>query len=475
MNPLRRAVLRRVLFVPPVLLGLALATSVLRAAEPADYVFFTLAPGPLGDAALGTPRTLALRVDDRVLAAGENDSVIVTANARGTQATVATASAGGFLALATDSAHPGFAATRAHTIVRLDPCGDTTLCAGTPGQPGFADGPALAARFRGPTGLALTPDGSLFIADTANHIIRRLSPDGIVSTFCGQPGRPGSADGPAASATFHYPSALALAPDGTLFVADSASHTIRRIAPDGTASTLAGAPGLSGATDGFGPDARFCLPEGLALDASGNLFVADTGNHTLRLIAPSGHVSTLAGLAGIGGSADCPGADTRFVAPYAVAVTAHDSVFVADTGNRLLRLGLPRAALLDAYFDFITTAGLDPAATGAPAADPDHDGLPNLLEFALGADPNTPDSALLPTLVPAAGAPTRLTYTFTTPLAPDDPALQVEFTRDLTRWFPATLPDFDLQSTLLEPGRYLRTVTFPAFPTALFLRLKVQR
>jgi sugar lactone lactonase YvrE len=166
-----------------------------------------------------------------------------------------------------------------------------SLYAGSLQSAGGADGQGAAAQFAGPERLALDSAGNLYISDTANQTIRKLTPDGQVSTFAGVMGQVGNADGPGVEARFSSPRGIAVRPDGTVFVADSGNHTIRKISPTGVVSTWAGAAGQSGRADGVVAQARFLSPTSLALDAGGNLYVTDQ-NQTVRKISPMGVVST---------------------------------------------------------------------------------------------------------------------------------------------------------------------------------------
>lgn len=202
------------------------------------------------------------------------------------------------------------------------------------GHRGLRDGPAAQARFDEPWGLVRGPDGSLFVADGgAANRIRRIAPDGTVHPFAGD--AEGYADGHGAAAAFHTPSALAVDAHGTLYVADTGNHAIRRITPDGAVTTLAG-DGTAGFRDGAAAQARFHAPMGVAVDAGGRVFVADTWNDRIRVIEPDGQVRTLAG-------ADRPGfhngwgGQARFDTPTALAVAGDGTLWVADTGNRALR------------------------------------------------------------------------------------------------------------------------------------------
>ena len=155
---------------------------------------------------------------------------------------------------------------------------------------GYDDGPATEARFNSPHGLALDAAGNLYVADNANHTIRKISPQGIVSTLAGSPDQPGSADGTGSAARFHLPKGVAVDPAGNVYVADSGNHTVRKITPAGDVTTLAGLAGQSGSTDGTGSAARFSTPISIFADASGNVYVLQEG---VRRISPNGTVTTI--------------------------------------------------------------------------------------------------------------------------------------------------------------------------------------
>ena len=223
------------------------------------------------------------------------------------------------------------------TIRCLVPSGMVTTLAGAAAAKGSANGPGAAARFYHPVGLAVAADGTVFVTDADNHAIRKIRPDGTVSTVAGTIGRKGSADGPGITAQFNLPHGVAVDASGALYVADTFNHTIRKIAPDGSVITLAGLAGHKGSADGAGPAARFFHPAAVAVDTHGILYVADNGNETIRKITPSGEVTTLAGAAHHGGYADGPGATARFRAPTGVAVDALGNLYVVDHLNALLR------------------------------------------------------------------------------------------------------------------------------------------
>lgn len=202
------------------------------------------------------------------------------------------------------------------------------------GHVGLQDGPAAAARFADPYGLALDAQGRLYVADAGdNNRIRVVQPDGSVATLAG--GSEGFADGAGSAARFNTPSGLALDAAGNLYVADTGNHAIRKLSPDGQVSTLAGT-GAPGYRDGPGAQAQFNGPIGVAVDAAGRVLVADTYNDRIRAISPDGQVSTLAG-GELPGDADGPADQARFDTPCAIAVDAQGQIWIADTRNDALR------------------------------------------------------------------------------------------------------------------------------------------
>jgi sugar lactone lactonase YvrE len=227
-----------------------------------------------------------------------------------------------------------------HTIWKVDPTNHKTLLAGSPGLPGSSDGLGSNAQFRNPGGLALDSAGNLVVADTGNHTIRRIAPDGTVTTLAGSPGVPGSTDGVGAQARFNAPYGIAVDGSGTVYIADTQNHTIRRMATDGTVSTYAGAAGQPGLVNGANASALFNQPNGLALMPDGTLVVADYGNSCIRTISPAGQVSTLAGL-GTTGFTNGAGTLATFYWPVGVAVDASGAIWVADTHNHAIRKVLP--------------------------------------------------------------------------------------------------------------------------------------
>jgi sugar lactone lactonase YvrE len=179
--------------------------------------------------------------------------------------------------------------------------------------------------------------GNVLVADMSNNAIRKISPAGAVTTLAGQAGASGNTDGLGNQARFNAPYGVAADKAGNVYVSDSGNNCIRKITSDGMVSTLAGLPGYAGSADGSGDNARFANPQGLAVDAHGNLYVADTGNNTIRKITSGGIVTTVAGLAGVSGTNDAAGGTARFNSPGGVTVDGAGNLYVADTGNQTIR------------------------------------------------------------------------------------------------------------------------------------------
>lgn len=232
------------------------------------------------------------------------------------------------------------------TIRKVTPGGVVSTIAGSVGNGGSADGLGTAARFNNPLGVAADNAGNVYVADTNNNTIRKIAPGGNVTTFAGLAGSSGSADGPGDVARFSRPGGIAVDGAGNVYVADTNNNAIRKITPGGAVSTIAGTAGTSGSTDGSGPAALFNGPAGIAVDSAGNVFVADTLNNTIRKITPAGVVTTLAGLAGIRGSADGTGSVARFTSPNGVAVDVVGNVYVGDSINSTIRSGLKAAPVI---------------------------------------------------------------------------------------------------------------------------------
>jgi len=235
---------------------------------------------------------------------------------------------------------------RGNHLVRLRYPGDRQLgyvltIGGLAGQPGMVDGLFEVSRLSSPSAIAADPRGKLYVADSGNHRIRRMTavPDYIgyyeIATFAGS--SEGAADGATASALFRNPAGVAVDGEEIVYVADTGNHTIRKI-ENGVVTTLAGAAGSPGSADGYGAAARFNAPTAIVADARGNLYVCDTGNHTIRKVSPSGLVTTVAGLAGAPGHSDGAGGSVRLSSPGGIAIDASGTIYIADTGNHRIAI-----------------------------------------------------------------------------------------------------------------------------------------
>lgn len=199
------------------------------------------------------------------------------------------------IGVATDVAGNVYIADYWNNIIRkITPAGVMTTLAGTAGVKGSADGIGANARFGSPTGVATDVAGNVYVADYWNHTIRKVTPMGVVSTLAGTPGMKGSRDGVGAEALFNYPEGVATDAASNVYVADTHNHTIRKITPDGVVTTLAGTAGVDGSMDGDGVMASFNFPFGVCADAAGNVYVGENANsHTIRKITPAGAVTTV--------------------------------------------------------------------------------------------------------------------------------------------------------------------------------------
>ena len=228
-----------------------------------------------------------------------------------------------------------------HLIRKISPAGAVTTFAGT-GVQGYQDGPGASAKFYLPTSLVIDAGGNLIVSDYGNNRIRKISPAGVVSTFAGS-GNYGGTNGTGTAASFGYPQGLALDTAGNIFVADLGMNQVRRITPAGVVSTFAGS-GMVGSADGPAATASFNMPWAIAVDGAGNVFVGDNRNSAVRKITPGGTVSTLAG-AGSAGFADGAGSSARFLYPWGAAADAAGNVYVADSGNHRIRKISPAGAV----------------------------------------------------------------------------------------------------------------------------------
>lgn len=202
---------------------------------------------------------------------------------------------------------------------------------------GFTDGQGNVAKFRNPTSVAVDAVGNIYVADSVNNVIRKITTTGVVTTFAGSlAGTPFFTDDVGTAARFNTPTGVAVDSSGNVYVADTTNNRIRKITPTGSVSTLAGQSNAL-FLDGNGTSAAFSAPVGVAVDSSGNVYVADAGNNAIRKITPAGDVTTLAGGNGPPGAIDGPGATATFGSPQGVAVDSAGNVYVADSDNNRIR------------------------------------------------------------------------------------------------------------------------------------------
>lgn len=304
------------------------------------------ADGPVADAKFDFPNAVTIDTSGNLFIGSRSSATIRRISPAGVVSTIVTKEVHSIIAIAVDGAGNLFITdSGSEAIHRISSTGVESVFAGQPDSRGGVDGTGAVARFQNPAGMAIDASGNLYVADRWNNAIRRITPAGVVTTFAGALNSPGSDDGPGDQARFFLASNngannLGIAWDGAgdLFVADDYNHTIRKITPAGVVTTLAGTPGIAGSRDGNGAEAQFNEPAGVAVDKAGHIYVADSGNFTIRKITPTGSVTTLAGSPGLGGSEDGLGAAARFSIPGGIAVDGAGNVFVAEASCSVRRI-----------------------------------------------------------------------------------------------------------------------------------------
>lgn len=219
-------------------------------------------------------------------------------------------------------------------VRQIDPDGEVTTVAGT-GEAGYVDGPADTAQFDNPDGIVTDTSGNIYVADSGNNVIRKIAPGGEVSTVAGT-GVAGDADGAAGVAEFDTPTGITIDSSDNLYVADEGNNTVRKITPGGEVSTIAGT-GDAGFADGAMANSQFDAPHGIAIDEQDNLYVTDVGNSRVRKIdVAAGAVTTIAG-DGTAGDADGAAASSQINSPHGISVDEQGSVYFADEGNNKVK------------------------------------------------------------------------------------------------------------------------------------------
>jgi streptogramin lyase len=238
--------------------------------------------------------------------------------------------------VAVDSTGNVYVADTGNDMIRkIDTTGNVTTLAGIAGVPGPGNGNGTAATFNGPTGVAVDSTGNVYVADAGNNMIRKIDTNQNVTTWAGST-TAGSANGNGTAASFDDPWGVAVDSAGNVYVADNANNMIRKIDTAQNVTTWAGST-TAGSANGNGTAASFHNPYGVAVDSTGNVYVADFYNDTIREIDTAQNVTTLAGTAAVKGSANGNGTAASFFAPSSVAVDSADNVYVADAGNQLIR------------------------------------------------------------------------------------------------------------------------------------------
>jgi len=268
----------------------------------------------------------------------ENGGVVTTLAGSGNEGsangTGTAASFGAPYGVAVDGSGNVYVADNLSNLIRkITAAGVVTTLAGS-GSAGAANGTGTAASFYTPSGVAVDGSGNVYVADFRNNLIRKISAAGVVTTLAGS-GSAGASNGTGTAASFYFPFGVAVDGSGNVYVADQDNNLIRKITAAGVVTTLAGS-GSAGAANGTGTAASFFAPTGVAVDGSGNVYVADEGNNLIRKITPAGVVTTLAG-SGSTGSANGTGTAASFYYPFGVAVDGSGNVYVADYGNNLIR------------------------------------------------------------------------------------------------------------------------------------------
>ena len=288
-----------------------------------------------------TTNTYAYKSSTRLIQIGTCDSLVTTPAGTGTNGF---ADGAGTVAqfslpegIAVDSSFNVYVADTNNQRIRvINTSNVVSTLAGT-ATPGYNNGSTAIAQFNYPQGVAVDSSGTVYVADTSNNRIRTIT-GGVVATLAGN-GSNGYLDGAGTVAQFSHPEGIAVDSSFNVYVADFGNHRVRKITAAGIVSTLAGS-GTAGFADGSGLAAQFNYPQGITIDTSGNVYIADSTNNRIRIITSSGVVSTLAG-SGVAGIVNGSGTGAQFSAPSGVAIDNIGNVYVADFGNQQIRVITP--------------------------------------------------------------------------------------------------------------------------------------
>ncbi|MGB5648181.1 MAG: IPT/TIG domain-containing protein [Muriicola sp.] len=241
--------------------------------------------------------------------------------------------------------------TENYILRKITPNGDVSTLAGVGGELGDIDGTGSEARFRSVNAIVFNSSGDMIVSDNSNHKIKKVSTAGIVTNFAGS-GSNSSTNGPALSATFQQTSGVAIDSEGNVYVVEINNHSIRKISVSGEVSLYAGGT-QSGTADGNGTDARFNNPYGIAIDKEDNLYITDSSVGLIRKIAPNGDVTTLAG--STSGFADGQGTAAQFSFPTGITVDKQGDIYVTDVSNNRIRKISPEGNVTTLAGDGTTT------------------------------------------------------------------------------------------------------------------------
>ena len=329
--------------------------------------------GPARNACLASPSAVAVDAAGNLFIADTDEGVIRKISPAGMISTVAgnVSLAGGYSGDGSSALHAGLyypqgvAVDAAGNLYIADTANDRIRKVATDGTimtvagggnayiPPYGDGgPAINASLDGPQGVALDASGNLYIADRGHACVRKVAPNGTIATVAGGAslvnalisGKIGDG-GPATSAAL-APGAVAVDASGALYIADDFFNRIRKVSPNGIISTIAGSGTTSYSGDGGpGPSAGIDLPYGVAVDVSGNVYIADTGDARVRMVSTDGTITTIAGNGSIGSTGDgVPATSAQLYLPYGIAVSSSGRLYIADTGNNLIRMLTPAAS-----------------------------------------------------------------------------------------------------------------------------------